>query len=590
VSFHFVYTIIVLVLLNAALITELVETDMAIFSSLILLVIGGVINLHEAFAGFANEGMLTVAAMCIVAAGLEKTGILNRISDVLLGRKGSIAIKLFRFTIVIAAVSAFFNNTPIVAMMIPAVIHWTRKNQQPASKYLIPLSYATILGGTCTLIGTSTNLVVHGMMLQNGLPGLGFFEISKVGVPVAIIGVAGMAFFFHKLLPSRNEPFVQINEHTREFVIAMKVEQNYPHLDHTVEEAGLRHLKGLFLFQIERETETKSPIGPDDRINLGDRLFFTGLPETIIDLQKTPGLSLLRDAHFDLKHYDSDAIGSFEVVVSADSPLAGQTVRESNFRSTYDAVILAIHRSGERIRQKIGDIVLRPGDTLLILASQTFLSHWYHSRHFYLVSRSVNPPSKPRWYAYFSLAVLIVMIVVMAFELVPVLVAGVIASLVLIFARCIPPHEARQSLDLKVIITIAGAFGISKALENSGFAFFVANKLLEVMGSWGIMGLIVGTYVLTSIYTELITNNAAAALMVPIVLSMAKLVGAPPLPFMIAVVMGASNSFATPISYQTNMMVYGPGGYKFIDYLKIGIPMKILTTLAAVCLISLLYL
>ncbi|MBN1550780.1 SLC13 family permease, partial [bacterium] len=521
-----------------------------------------------------------------------KTGSLNYLGETLLGNKGSLTRKLLRFLPPVAGVSAFFNNTPIVAMLIPVIRHWAKKHNVSVSKFLIPLSYATILGGTCTLIGTSTNLVVHGLMLQNGLPGFSFFEISKVGISITIFGLAALALLGHRLLPERKEPIIEMGEQTREFVVTLKVEPNYQYVEKSVEQAGLRHLKGLFLFQIERNGQLINPVSPDQEIKAHDRLFFTGLPETIVDLQKTPGLSLLKDTFFDIKNLDSDTVTTFEVVISSNSPLIGKNVRESNFRSRYNAVIMAIHRSGERIKQKIGDIVLHAGDTLLILAKHDFMKQWYHTSDFYLVSRSVDVTSKPRWYSFFSMGVLTAMIVLMATNILPVVVAVCLAALILVFSRCITATEARNSIDWKVLLIIASAFGIAKGLDNSGVAHYLANLIILSLGNFGILGLLTAIYVMTNLYTEIITNNAAAAIVVPIALAVAKQT---PLiinerALLITVAVAASASFATPIGYQTNLMVYGPGGYKFRDFIKIGIPMNIFIGMVAITAIWFFYL
>ena len=589
IHFDFIYTSVLLIMMTVALVRELFDTDLVVFSALILLVLGGVISPKEAFSGFSNHGMLTVAFLFIVVAGLQKTGVMNRMGRAVFGGKGPIYRKLMRLLFPVAAVSAFFNNTPVVAMLIPAVRSWTKENGYPVSKFLIPLSYAAILGGTCTLIGTSTNLVVHGMMLENGLHGMAFFEISQIGIPVTIIGLLVITLVGHRMLPERREPIVQLGETTREFVVAMQVDEKFQHIGRTIEEARLRHLRGLFLFQIERSKEVLTPVGPDEKIYLNDRLFFTGLPETIIELQRTPGLVLLKDATLDLKNYDSDTMGSFEVVVSPNSPLIGKNVRESDFRSRYDAVIVAIHRSGERIRKKIGDVILRAGDTLLILSSKDFISTWYHSKDFYLVSRSVDVPSKPRMYSFLSISVLILMVGCMALNLLPILVAVSLAAILLILSRCISPQDARNSVEWRVLLVIASAFGIAKGVANSGVADFLAHRLILIVGSLGVAGLLAGVYFLTSFYTEVITNNAAAALLFPIAFATAQQAGIDPRPFVIAVAIAASASFATPIGYQTNLMVYGPGGYRFRDFLKVGIPMNILIGLVAITVIYIVY-
>ena len=576
IDFSFIYTAIVIVVMTIFLIKEVFQPDITIFSALILLTLGNVVTVQEALVGFSNSGMLTVGFLFIVAEALKQTGILNRLGAALLGNdRSSLTKKMFRFLFPVSALSAFFNNTPIVAMLIPAVHSWAKKNEYAVSKLLIPLSYAAILGGTCTLIGTSTNLVVHGLMIENGMGGMSFFEISKIGVPVAIIGIVFIAIIGHRILPNRKEPLINFGENTREFVVELKVESNYQHLKKTVENAGLRHLKGLFLFQIERQKQILAPISPDEKILLGDRLFFTGLPDTIIELHKTPGLSILKDTTFDLKNYDSDVFKTYETVISSTSPLLGMNVRESEFRSRYHAVIIAIHRNGKRVQKKVGDIVFHSGDTLLILAKHDFFKQWYNSKDFYLISESEKTPSKPKWYSYFSLSVLLLMVVAMALKVVPIILATALAAVTLILSKCISTDAAYRSVHWNVLLVIASAFGISGALVNSGIAVFLADKLVLLLGPFGILGMLVGVYFMTSFYTEIITNNAAAALLFPIAVATAVQAGVDPRPFAITVALAASASFATPLGYQTNLMVYGPGGYKFKDFLKIGLPMNL---------------
>lgn len=575
--------------MTIVLIKEWIDTDVAFFSVLLLLVLGGVINVQEAFSGFSNKGMLTVAFLFIVAGAVQKTGALNWLGDKLLGKGGSISTKLLRLLFPVSGISAFFNNTPIVAILIPVIRHWSKKNSTPLSKLLIPLSYAAILGGMCTLIGTTTNLVIHGMMLENGFEGFSFFSLSRIGIPVAISGVLLISLIGHRLLPERKEPMVELGEKTREFIVTMKVEANCSHIGKSIESAGLRHLKGLYLFQIERENQILAPVSPKEVILKNDRLFFTGLPETILELQKTRGLSVMKNMPFDFADYDSDQLGTFEVVISSDSPLVGQNVRNSQFRSHYDAVIIAIHRSGERIQKKIGDVVLRAGDTLLLVSRKNFMERWYHAREFYLVSKSVEMISKPRKYSYLSLFLLAAMIVVLALQLLPILVAVGLTAMLLIFFRCVTPQDARKSIDWPVLVMIASAFGIARGLENSGLADFLAAQIIALGSPLGTFGIIAGVYILANLYTSIITNNAAAALAFPIALSVVTRTHMEPVPLFITVALAASASFATPIAYQTNLMVYGAGGYRFRDFIKIGVPMNILIGLLTVTFIYLFY-
>ena len=589
-SFEAGFTLVLLFLMSIALIREWFETEIVVYGTLLLLMLVGIISPREAFAGFSNPGILTIGLLFVVAGAIYNTGFIQRLNRWIFGEAPSnLSRKLPRILLPISAISAFMNNTPVVALMIPAVRSWAEKHHHAISKLLIPVSYAAILGGMCTLIGTSTNLIVHGLLLDFGEKGLGMFEISRVGIPVALVGLVYLFLFGPRLLPDRKEPIIELGEQTREFVIELKVTRQYQNVGKTIEEAGLRHLKGLFLFQIERNGEIIAPAPPEEKIQVGDRLFFTGLPKTILELQKTPGLQLIKDSTFDLKQYDHSQIKAFEAVVSPSSPLVGKNVRESNFRGKYGAVIIAIHRNGERIQQKIGDIVLRPGDTLLLLAHRDFRKKWYHSNDFYLISAAEEVPSRPLWQGWLSLSIFAGMIALTVLHILPLVEAATLAVLLLLLTRCVTPREAQQFIDFRVLLIIAAAFGISEAIHNSGLSSLISRWLLQLGNHWGTIGLLASVYVMTSLYNTVITSNATAALLFPIAFSVAKSAGLPVLPFAITVAIAAAGSFATPISYQTNMMVYGPGGYKFKDFLKIGLPLQILTGIVAIGVIATIY-
>lgn len=590
IGFEIWYTSALLLIMSILLFLEVLEIEVVIFSTLLLLIIGGVITLKEAFIGFSNEGMLTIALMYVVVGAFSNTGMLNQITHIIFGKKNtSDSRKLFRLLFPVSVVSAFINNTPVVAMFIPAIRSWAEKHHYASSKYLIPLSYAAILGGTCTLIGTSTNLIVHGLMIDCGMKGMTFFEISKIGAPLAILGILFISFLGYRLLPNRKDPLVELGEHTREFVIELKVTKGYENIGKTIESAGLRHLQGLFLFQIERGGRIIAPAEPNEKILLGDRLFFTGIPKTILELQKMPGLQLIRDSHFDLKQYDSAEINTFESVVSPGSPLVGKTVRESDFRAKYEAVIIAIHRHGERIRKKIGDISLRPGDTLLLLAGKNFRKKWYYSNDFYLIAEAETLPSKPQWRGYLTVGVFLLTILLTVLEVLPLLSAAGLGVIILMATRTISMTEAKKTIDWRALIIIAMSLGIAMAIQQSGLAEILANGIARIGSHFGTIGVLTSIYILTSFYTVFITNNAAAAILFPIAISAAATIHADGRAFAITVLFAASASFATPISYQTNLMVYGPGGYKFKDYLKIGVPLQCIIGIITIVLLYCLY-
>lgn len=590
-DFPVIYTSIVLSLMTFALMKEVFKTEIVLLSVLLFLVFGEIITIDEALTGFSNKGMLTVAFLFVVSASLQSSDLLDRIFSGLLGagNRGTGFKCYCKLMFPISFFSAFLNNTPIVATLIPVVKNWARRANVPSSKFLMPLSYAAIFGGTCTLIGTSTNLLVHGMLLERGLEGFSFFELTKVSLPVAVLGIIFIAFIGHRLLPSRKEPIVELGEKTREFVAEIKVSPEYPMVNHTIEKANLRHLQGLFLFQINRGDDHIAPVSHEEKILAGDRLFFTGLPETIYELQKTPGLHVIDDPEFSAKDLDSDKLTTYEAVISTNSSLAGQTVRDSNFRDNYNAVILAIHRSGSRINKKVGDIVFSPGDTLFILAQRGFDKRWYHSSDFLLVSSSVEFYSKPGWKSKIALILLVAMVLLAALKIIPMILAAACTAVLFIVLGIISTEAAIKSINWNVLLVIACSLGIGKALENSGLASLMAGILIKNLYFLGPVGIIAGIFFITSSYTELITNNAAAAIMFPIVLTTANILNCDPLPLLITMTIAASASFATPIGYQTNLMVYGPGGYRFTDFLKIGVFMNIFVGSGVTAMVYLLF-
>lgn len=584
-GFEFWYTLSVIVVLSIVLVKEWTKTEIAVFGALMMLLVGGIITSEEAFHGFSNSGVLSIAILFVVAGALADTGALSLLNDLIFGNKKESYVKsLTKIIFPITALSAFTNNTPIVALYIPLVRQWAEKHGLASSRFLIPISYAAILGGMCTLIGTSTNLIVHGLLIDHGFEGYGFFEISRIGIPAALAGLIYLLLFSKRLLPDRKEPGKAFGESVREYVCELKVTEDYKNVGKTVEEAGMRHLEGLFLFQIERGGEIIAPARPDERIKVGDRLFFTGLPKTILQLQKVEGLQLVKELDFDLKHYDSDKYQTFEVVVSPSSPLVGKKIKDSNFRSLYNAVIIAIHRAGHPLRKKIGDVILLPGDTLLLVASRDF-ARYYNSTDFYLISHLPGVSSKARWQARTALVIFAAMIIATITGLLPLLAAAGLAAILLVLFRCISLDRVKQIIDLRVLVIIASAFGIARAIAVSGVADFFAAQIAHLSNAHGQLAALIGIYLLTSLYNTIITSNATAALIFPIAVSTAAALSADVRPFALAVTISAAASFATPISYQTNLMVYGPGGYKFTDFMKIGIPLQLLVGVIAVTLI-----
>ncbi|MBO6622630.1 MAG: anion permease [Balneola sp.] len=577
----------VLVICLVLLISTKISADLILIGGLALLVISGIVPTSIALDGFSNEGMLTVAALYIVAAGLKETGAIQYVVQKVMGNASTVRESQFRIMSPVMIMSAFFNNTPIVASFIPALEKWSRRTGIPVSKVLIPLSYAAILGGTCTLIGTSTNLILNGLLIEEASTrSLGLFEPALVGVPCAIAGFIYLLICGDKLLPNRSSSIESFRD-TREYAIEMIVEEKSSLVSKSIEDVGLRNLTGLFLAEIIRDGRSIPAVGPHEKLKGNDRLVFIGMVESIIDIQQIQGLKLATDQIFKLDSPRRERV-LVESVVSASNPILGRTIRESGFRNRYNAVVLAVSRSGERLSQKIGDIKLRSGDTLLLEAHPEFLSQYRNSNDFYLMSSIED--SAPTTYdgAFFSVSVLFGMVILAGTGLLSMLQASFLAAVFMIVLKCTRYSQALENIDWRVLIAIGSSLGLGSALETTGAAVVFAEGLLGFAQSDPMMALIL-TYLCTWVLTEMITNNAAAVLVFPIALAVALEMGVSFMPFAMIIIMGASASFSTPIGYQTNLMIYGPGGYRYTDYIKIGLPLNLIVGFIAVTLIPLIW-
>lgn len=570
--------------------------DLLMCAAAALLAAAGVVAPAQALSGFANEGTITVAALFVVAAALRETAALDRFGGVL-GTLHTERQALRRMSWAVTGLSAFLNNTAVVAMLLPGVVSWCRRNGVSPSRLLLPLSFLTVLGGTCTLIGTSTNLVVDGLMHRAArsavggdaaaFRGIGIFEVTPVGVALAAVGAVYLMTLGRRLLPDRRAVADRHASESREYLVNMRLEQGAPLVGKTVERAGLRRLQGLFLIEIVREGHVIAPVGPEEELRAGDRLTFVGAAETIVDLERIPGLVALVDeprespeANHERRHY-------CEAVVSTTSPVVGVTIRDSNFRARYNAVVLAVHRGGERLRGRVGDIVLQPGDTLLLQTGPHFEEAHRNNPDFILVSLMQDARPVRHGRAGVAVAVLGGMLLVAAVGLLPVVVAALLAAVAVIVLRCISTGEARRAIQWDVLITIAAAFGIGQAMESSGLAATVAEAIVAFTRPLGPLAVLAAIYLATMMINEVITNNAAAALMFPLAVASAAELEVSPRPFVMAVLFAASLSFATPIGYQTNLMVFGPGGYRFSDFVRVGLPLNLLLAVCAIALIPL---
>jgi len=566
----------------ATLIATETSTDVVLMGAITVLTIAGVLAPKEALAGFSNEGIITIAVLYVVVAGLEATGGNTIITEKFLSRPKSVTGALTRMMFPVTFISAFMNNTPVVAMFLPAVNDWAKQNRIAVSKLMIPLSYAAVLSGTVTMISTATNLLVNGMLLNAKGHSMHMFELTWVGLPITIIGVLFVVAFNKWLLPDRRPAIEQFGD-TRQYTVEMMVDPAGPQVGKTIEQAGLRQLPNAFLAEIEREGTILPVVGPEVRLHANDRLVFVGVVGAVVDLQKIRGLQPATNQIFKLDAPREQRC-LIEAVVSPRCPIIGMTIREGGFRSLYNAVVIAVARSGERINKKIGDIVLQSGDTLLLEAHPSFADNQRNSHHFYLVSSVAGSSPVNYERAYLALAILLAMIVIASFTSLGMFKSAMLAAAAMLISRCCTSTQARRSVEWKVIFTVAAAFALGSAVEKSGLAGAISHTVTELAGGKPMISL-VAIYGGTLLLTELISHSAAVSLFFPIALGTAQRLGVDYMPFVAAVTVAGSLGFATPLGYQTHMMVYSPGGYRFTDFLRIGIPMDLVCWIIAMIMI-----
>ncbi|MBF0416795.1 MAG: SLC13 family permease [Magnetococcales bacterium] len=549
--------------------------DAVLLGGVTLLLVFGIITPKQALAGLANEGMVTVGVLYVVVAGLESTGAVRWISEIILGKPRSMGHAIWRVALPIMIISPFLNNTPVVAMFIPAVGAWAARHRIPMSGLMMPLAFLTSAAGLCTLVGSSTNLVVHGLLqAQSGGAGFTLWELGWVGAPFTLTVLIYALVVGWKRIPERHTA-IDSFANVREYTVEMMVDPNGPISGRSIRDAGLRQLPGLYLAEIQRAGEVLPAVSSDQILHGGDRLLFTGIVDSVVDLRSRRGLLPATDQVFKLDASVRERI-LVEAVISDACPLNGRTVRDGRFRTMYQAAILAIARNGQKLPGKVGDIVLRTGDQLLLETHPFFLEQYRLTRDFLLV-RNVDhfhPVRHQR--APLALTILCGFVVMGTLGGMSTLEAALLSAGLMLLTGCVTSGEARRAVEWQVLLVIAASFGLGIALETTGAAKSVAVNLIGLVhhDPWGTLAAV---YLVTVILTQVVTNNATAVLMFPIAMASAHDLQVSVMPFAVVVLVASSSSFATPIGYQVNLMVQGAGGYHFADYWRYGWPLTLLT-------------
>ncbi|MEL6534854.1 MAG: SLC13 family permease [Bacteroidota bacterium] len=545
----------------------------------IFLMVLGIISPEELLGGLSNPSIASIILLILLSTGFRKNFNLEGLFNRLMGTAHTYRQFLLRMMAQVAVLSSFINNTPVTTFMVPFVFDWAKRRNISPSKLLIPLSFATILGGMITIIGTSTTLVLNGFMVDFQLPGLESRYFLLIGGAVTVVGILFLWSVGHKLLPDNKDLKDEFNQNKNEYLAETVIAFGSQLIGKNIQEAGLRNLPGVYLAEILRDGKLISPIPPEEVIQPQDSLIFAGETTKIIELVRTvPGLSLPKVA----SRLAQEESQTAEIVVASNSSMIGRRVKDTDFRNRYDAAIVAINRGGERLQGKIGEIRLAPGDVLLLLVGNAFQTKIELFRDLIVVSAPENwkRPSIRKTYALAGVAGLAVLLLFFG-------VFSLFTSLMIIFSvmglmRMITIQDIKRELDFNLIGVLVLSLALGQAIANTGAADMIANVIINGVAQWGPIALLISVLLLTTLLTSFVTNVAAVSITFPIVFSLCEGQGLEFLPFLLGIAFGASAAFLTPIGYQTNLIVYGPGGYTYRDFLRVGFPMTVLYLLIVV--------
>ncbi|MEX1241733.1 MAG: SLC13 family permease [Cyclobacteriaceae bacterium] len=578
------YVLSVVVFLVLALYREWFNPALTFFIAVVALLLGKVITPGEILQGLSNPQIIIIFLLMLATAGIRSifgSEVFSRVFNPSLSPKAF----LFRMMVTVSSMSSVLNNTPIVAFMIPYVKDWARKTGNPASKFLIPLSYATILGGMITVIGTSTNLVLNGLVMQYDLPLLGFRDFFYLGVIVTIAGGLYLYLVGYRLLPTNPNEIDALRENLKEYIIETEIAHGSTLRGKTVKEAGLRNLQDVFLVEIIRDDKVISPVSPDEALEEKDALFFSGNTQSIYQLiREDNGLSVPEghqtepDEHFNF----------VEAVIPANSELIGVRIRDSDFRKRFHASIIAIHRNGKRVPGKVGEMHLAGGDFLLLLAGDHRENGNHEKDLFFLSVPKKVKTAKDKNLKFAGIASVLLLVsgvvgVFPLFDVCLVILSG------LVFLGVLGLVEIRRELDLSLLLILVCSLALGVGLEKSGAADIIAYLLVSVSEKYGPVAVLASLFLVTTFLTALISNAAAVSIVFPIAMGVAEQLDLSYTPFFVAIAFAASGDFMTPIGYQTNLMVYGPGGYTFRDFLRVGSPLTLMYTILCIVFISYFY-
>ena len=590
-DFNQIVVCILLVLVFVAFIKEWFSPDLVAMGAFVLLLAIGVLDEKSALAVFSNPAPIIVSCMFVLSAALERTGTIEALGEWFEKLAGKKELRvLLVLMLIVAVLSAFVNNTPVVVVFMPIVLALARKHDLIASRFLIPLSYAAIVGGTCTIIGTSTNLVASGIAKESGLDEFGMFEVSKLGIVFVIVTFIYMLLIGRKLLPDRITLSTLFDSSAgKEFLTSVIISEESELIGKKISETSLSKIRDFRILEVSRSgKKINSPL-KDIIFNSGDQLLVKSRVSGVVDVGGNSGIELGFEGGLGLQELQTESAVLIEGVIGPGSSLVGRSIKELNFREKYDVIILALHRRGVNLRDKFEDVRLAFGDTILVEGAPDKINALSQERDFINLSQSNCRPLR-RSKVPFAVGALLLFMVLAAFKVAPLIVLALGAALLTLFSKCLEPSEAYEAIDWKVIFMIFGMLGLGTALQKVQVIQILADSLtgwaLVLKNIYVLIALI---YLVTAILTELISNNAVAALLTPVAISVAQAMDLDARPLVVAVMFAASASFSTPIGYQTNTYIYGAGGYKFTDFTRVGIPLTIILWAVSVILIPMMW-
>jgi di/tricarboxylate transporter len=550
-------------------------------AAVLLFLLAGIIQTSDFVESFSNESIITIFLLIFITSGIKTSFNLVGWLNSLFGKSSNGKLFMLKMTTAVAAVSSVINNTPLVAFMVPYVYQWSKKHQVPPSKLMIPISFAAIIGGMITVIGTSKNLILNGFIIAKNDQGFSFEDFFYLGILVTIAGILFMYIVGYGLLPSRTDIIDKITKQSREYLVETKINSFSKLAGKTIADAQLRNLEGMYLFEVVRDGNIISPVSPKEVLCKGDNLIFAGETENIVDLLKSGNGLELKIGN------GNGSMHLIETVVPANSMLIGKTLKEKAFRENYDAAAVAIHRNGEKLRGKIGNVVIKAGDLLLVSAGESFEKIVHDNKDLYLVSVLAKTVDQPTWKKKLFITSLLLSLIAVLLGLISLFLSLLIITSSLLCLRMLSLTDIQKNLDFDLLLILASSLAFSKALIDSGTAQLIADNFIPIFKPGGSVGLLIGVFLLTLLLTSFVTHVATVSIVFPIVYALCHSSGLTPMPFYVAIAFAASASFHAPFSYQTNLMVYGPGGYKYKDFLKIGIPFTLVYSI--ICVIFIVY-